>query len=81
MSNLRAEDIVERLGRRKKFWLHGKPKIVLEGHDRSFGVLTFDFGDVVVSYRIFIGDRNFILETAQFAIDNFGQLYYTIYEV
>ena len=67
-------DIAYRLFRRHRFWYHGKPKIVLEGEDNKFGKLKFDFGDEVVEYKIYICDRDAILDAAHMAVENFSEL-------
>lgn len=66
-------DIAERLSYRKPYWLHGKPKIRLTGKTK-FGNLIFDFGDEKISYKIFIKNREAILDAAYLAVDNFEKL-------
>ena len=67
-------DIVRRLFRRHRFWFHGKPEITLTGDPGGFGSLTFDFGDQVVEYKIYIHDRDVILDASHMAIENFNSI-------
>lgn len=67
------KDVALRLLRRHPHWFHGEPAITLEGNRRSFGWLTFDFGDEKVQYRIYIHDEKTILDAAAMAVKNFDQ--------
>ena len=64
-------DIVQRLCRSKPFWFDGPPKISLTGKSRKFGKLQFEFSDEIIQYKIWIKDRQHILEVATDAVDNF----------
>ena len=72
---IEPKDVVARLMRRKRIWLQGKPRIILEGEPGQFGRLIFDFGDERIGYNIYIYDKMHIVEAAQTAIDNFHQLF------
>ncbi len=67
-------DVAQRLYRRHRFWFNGKPIISLEGKEKEFGRLKFDFGDQIVEYRIYIHDREKILNASHFAIENMCQI-------
>lgn len=74
MNYAKPIDIAMRLHRHKRHWFHGNPKISLEGQPNSFGVLIFDFGDEVVKQRIYIRDREAILDSASLAVLDFIKL-------
>lgn len=74
-------DVVDRLLCKKRHWFHGDPTIKLIGEQASFGVLRFDFGDEIVEQRVWIKDRNQILDAAHLAIKNFAKLAQEIEEV
>jgi hypothetical protein len=80
MSFIEPQDVVERLMRRKPHWFHGRPKIELSGNPGEFGVLRFDFIDKVVEYRIFIADRQVILDAAEMGILNFSRIVNKLWE-
>jgi hypothetical protein len=80
MGFITSQDVVARLLRRHPFWFHGEPKVELKGEERTFGVLSFDFGDELVSYRIYIYNRDVILDAAWMAVKNFCQLSQEYYE-
>lgn len=83
MTYITPEDITARLLRRHPFWFHGEPKIELIGEEHTFGILKFDFEDEIVSYRIYIRDRNEILAAAQSFVENYLQLssqHYDLYD-
>ena len=73
-------DVATRLYFQKRFWYHGEPKITLVGEVGSFGKLNFDFGDSVVSMRIYIKDRELILDAAHYAVMNFQDICDKMYE-
>lgn len=68
-------DIVLRLARSKRHWFHGKPKIYLKPFNKRFSSLEFDFGDQKIVYRIYLKDREAILDSAHYAIENFTEIY------
>lgn len=68
------EDIAYRLSRRKPYWFHGLPNISLEGNNGSFGRLSFDFKDLIVTFTLYIKDREQILDAAHIAVHNFIKL-------
>lgn len=68
---IQPHDIVKRLLCRHPVWYHGEPKVVLTGDVGSFGKLSFDFGDDVVEYNIYIKNRDQILDAAHLAIKNY----------
>lgn len=74
MNAIQPIDIIRRLIRRKRFWFNGNPTIALEGNENSFGTLSFDFKDEVLSYKIYIKDRDHILNCANEAIVNAQKL-------
>lgn len=67
-------DIARRFLYAKPYWFHGNPKVKLVGENRSFGRLHFDFGDKQLVYRIWIKDREAILDSAHMAVMNFTEL-------
>lgn len=66
-------DIARRILRRKPYWYHGKPDIRLAGENNTRGELEFDFKNLIVTYSIFIKDRDKILDAAHMAIENIGE--------
>lgn len=72
MDYIRADDVADRILRRKMHWFHGKPMVLLEGNQGEFGKLSLDFGDEVVSWSIFIRDRDTILDATFMAVENFS---------
>lgn len=67
--NIIPEDIIERILRRKPYWLNGPPKISLYGENHKFGILSFNFNDgEIIQYNIFITDRQKLREVAENAI-------------
>jgi hypothetical protein len=74
------EDIALRLLDKKPHWLHGSPVAYLHGENREFGKLSFDFGDEIVEFRIFIKDRETIIESADLAVANFNKIIGKLHE-
>ena len=51
-------DIVNRIAHAKpEFWFGSKPKIKLTGEDNTFGILSFEFDDDIIKYKILIKNR------------------------
>lgn len=75
------QDVVVRLLRRHRIWFHGEPTVALDGEEGSFGTLKFDFGDEVVEYKIYIHNRDIILDAVWIAIKNFSQMADEYYEM
>lgn len=74
-------DIVNRLLRIRPYWMHGAPKVYLEGEEKTFGKLIFDFHDgSPVCYQVYIVDKDRLLGVAEQAIVNFSELATWIYE-
>lgn len=72
MKFVNSEDIAVRLYRHKRHWFNGMPSVVVKGVSGSFGTLNFDFGDEVVSFRIYImGDFEQYKRLAEIAVLNF----------
>lgn len=67
-------DVAKRLFKKRRHWFHGKPDVSLEGKEKTFGKLKFDFHDEVVEFSIFIQDRERILAVAEMAVENFNEL-------
>jgi len=67
-------DVACRLYFQKRFWFHGKPTISLEGEVGTFGNLKFDFIDQIVSMKIYIKDRELILDAAHYAVMDFQRI-------
>ncbi len=67
------EDLAVRIYRRKPHWFHGNPIVKLYG-EGGFGELTLDFGDVMLEYRVYIKDRQKILDTIDYTILNFDKI-------
>ncbi len=74
LTYIQPEDIARRLVRAKPFWFHGAPKIHLLGDVKTFGDLSFNFGDQVVTYRVYIKDYWKIMKVAAIAVGNFAEL-------
>ena len=66
--NVIPQDIIDRITRRKPYWLQGPPKISLFGKAHEFGTLEFDFTDEIVSYKVYIADHQKLLAVAEEAI-------------
>lgn len=66
-------DVALRLSRVHPNWYHGIPDIILTGETGKFGDLKFDFQDSIIEYRIFIRDREKILDAAHLAVINFDK--------
>jgi hypothetical protein len=75
MMDITAQDIAERLFERRPYWKWDfKPTITLDGELKTFGKLSFDFTDEIISFTIWIGDRNKILVAADDAVKNFDYI-------
>jgi hypothetical protein len=74
MTYITPQDIFARLVRRHPHWFEGSPKVELVGENHDFGTLSFDFGDEIVEYRLYIDDRDEILATAQYFIEHYQQM-------
>ena len=68
------QDVFDRLFRSHRIWFHGEPTVTLDGEKGSFGMLKFDFGDEVVEYKVYIHNRDIILDAAWMAVKNFSQM-------
>lgn len=68
------EDIAEKILLKKSDWPYGIPFIELIGNTGEFGTLKFSFGDEIVRFKIFIKDREAILDAAHIAVHNFSTL-------
>ena len=65
-------DIVNRIAHAKpEFWFGSKPKIKLTGEDNTFGILSFEFDDDIIKYKILIKNRINILNASKEAVKNF----------
>lgn len=73
-------DIAERLWYRNRFWTN-KPVISLIGDVGRFGILRFDFKDTVVDMKIYICDKQHILNIAMSAINNIKDLSSKLFEM
>lgn len=67
-------DVAFRLFSKKRHWFHGIPKVALKGNSGSFGHLVFDFGDEIVSMKIYIKDKEPILDAAFYAVMKFSEI-------
>lgn len=73
-------DISARLTIAKRFWFHGVPDVILEGKEKQFGVLSFDFKDETIEFAIYIKDRNQILNAANLAVAHFSDPEHPIFQ-
>lgn len=76
----KPRDIVNRLFMTKRHWFHGLPKIKITGNNKSFGVLIFDFTDELVEFKIWIKDRQKIINAAYLAVKDFRKYVREIYD-
>jgi len=67
-------DVANHLFWSKRNWFHGLPDITLDGEDKKFGKLKFDFKDQIVEYSIYIHNRDEILDAASMAVHNFSEM-------
>ena len=80
LSYIDPKDVALRLMRRKMIWFHGAPKVTLVGKNGTFGKLCFDFhDDDIVEWKIFISNRNKILNAARTAVKQFKDIVQEIY--
>lgn len=72
--NILPEDIADRIYHRRRFWFCKRPKVSVRGVPGTFGELSIDFEDSVLSWKIFIfkpDDLKTIKNLAMQAIDGF----------
>jgi len=74
LSYVEPLDIAKRLYRRKRLWYHGNPTFKLVGELGKFGHISFDFIDEIITYKIYIKDKQKILNACMVAIGNFNSL-------
>lgn len=72
------EDIVDRIVRTKTYDFPHRPNIILAGNNGEFGTLYIDLHYRTLQWRIYIRDREKILNAARLAIDNFEKYGFAI---
>jgi hypothetical protein len=77
---IEPEDIVERLVYRGIRWYKGVPRIEIEGDDKTFGFIVFEYKDNTVKLRVYITDKVEIKRVAEEAINNFSDLCLKIWD-
>jgi limonene-1,2-epoxide hydrolase len=74
MDYINKEDIARKLFRKRQTW-RNEPTVSVRGAEGEFGVLRFTFNENdAVELRVYLKDRNAILEAAEAAVMEFSDI-------
>jgi hypothetical protein len=68
------EELAIKLYKKSSIWLKGKPKVEVDGDNRSFGRVKFVFPDKVIAFRCYLFDKSKLLKMSQNVVANFDVL-------
>lgn len=84
MSYITSKDVVSRIKRRKPYWAHGKPNVMVERTNDGWGYIVLDFYDGhPLNWRIYMPselEKDKIEDIIEMALLNYYELCWEIDE-